>query len=95
MTDGLVAVTPIFQAGVDIVFVGVDQSALGDGLLDDRLDRHLLNIGQQVENNLTAALDQGEDGRFFLLESAATRGAPQPPPPPASPLFSTLAGWPL
>jgi len=76
-------------------YSSVWQGALGDGLLDDGLDRRLLDIGQHVKNNLSTALDQAQDRRFLLLQSAATRGAFQPAPPPEPPLFSTSAGWPL
>ncbi len=37
----LVPVAPLLQPGVDIVLVGVDQRAPGDGRLDDRFDRRL------------------------------------------------------
>src|SRR3954462_7290434 len=35
MADGLVAVAPVFQTSIDVVLVGMDQGALGDGFLDD------------------------------------------------------------
>src|SRR3954464_1987587 len=82
MADGFVSVAPVFQTSIDVVLVGMDQGALGDGLLDDGVDRRLLDIGQHVENNLPAALDHTKDRRFLLLQSAATRGAFQPAPPP-------------
>ena len=39
VADRLVLVAPGWQAGVDVVLVGVDAGTLGDGCLDDRLDR--------------------------------------------------------
>ena len=30
MTDGLVSVAPFFQAGVDVVLVGMDEGTFGD-----------------------------------------------------------------
>jgi len=92
MADGLVAVAPVFQTSIDVVLVGMDQGALGDGFLDDGLDRRLLDIGQHLEDNLPTALDQAQDRWFLLLQGAATRGAFQPTPPPEPPLFSTSAG---
>src|SRR3954464_3280501 len=58
VADRLVLVAPGWQAGVDVVLVGVDASALDDGGLDDRLDGRLLHIGQHAHHDLTAALDQ-------------------------------------
>src|SRR3954463_4461608 len=75
MADGLVSVAPVFQTSIDVVLVGMDQGALGDGLLDDGLDCRLLDIGQQVKNNLSTALHQAQDRRFLRLQSAATRSA--------------------
>src|SRR3954463_3658330 len=93
MADGLVSVAPVFQTSIDVVLVGMDQGALGDGLLDDGLDCRLLDIGQHLEDDLPTALDQAQDRWFLLLQGAAIRGAFQPTPP-APPLFSTSAGWP-
>src|SRR3954467_7230902 len=39
VADALVAVAPFVQTGVDVVLIGVDEGALGDGGLNDRLDR--------------------------------------------------------
>src|SRR3954454_6477036 len=36
----------LLDAPLDVVLVGMDQGALGDGFLDDGLDRRLLDIGQ-------------------------------------------------
>src|SRR3954452_16095817 len=44
--------SPGRQAGVDVILVDVDASALGDGGLDDRPDGLLLQIGQHVEDHL-------------------------------------------
>src|SRR3954467_3424440 len=49
MTDGLVLIAPGWQAGVDLVLVGVDAGALGDDGLDDWLDCLLLHIGQHSQ----------------------------------------------
>jgi hypothetical protein len=58
VADGLVPVAPGLQPGIDIVLVSVDESALGDCGLDDRLDGLLLDIGQHLQHHLPAALDQ-------------------------------------
>ena len=41
---------------LDLVLAGVNASPLGDGGRDDRLDRHLLHIGQHAQHHLAAAL---------------------------------------
>jgi hypothetical protein len=95
VADGLVLVAPGWQAGVDVVLVGVDASALDDGGLDDGLDRLLLHIGQHAQHHLAAALDQAEDGGLVLLQRAAARRARQSAAAAAPPLLATAAGWPL
>jgi len=53
VADGLVPVAPSLQPGIDVVLVGVDEGALRDGGLDDRLDRPLLNITTLLTINRT------------------------------------------
>src|ERR1700728_3302033 len=95
MADGLVVISPLRQAGVDIVFVGMDQRAFGNHGGDDRLDRVLLNIRQHAQDDLSAALDQAQDRRLFLLERAAAPSTLEPPPASFAPFFWTAAGFPL
>src|SRR5687768_11221062 len=77
MTDGLVAVAETRKPGVDAILVGIDVRAFGDGLLDDRMDGCLLDIGQHPDHHLTAALDHAEDRWLLLLQGAATAAALQ------------------
>jgi transposase len=86
VTHGLVAVAPLFQPGVDVVLVGVDESVPGDRGPDDRLDRLLLDIGQHPQHHLPAAPDQAEDRRLVLRQRAAARRSRQPATPSRSPL---------
>src|SRR4051794_18892946 len=95
VADRLVPIPPGCQAGVDVVLVGVDASAFGDGGLDDRLDRLLLHIGQHAHNDLSTALDQAEDGWLVLRQRAAARRSRQPTAASEPPPLATAAGWPL
>ena len=70
MADRFVTIAPVFQAGIDIVFISIDQRTRADSLCDDRLDGRLLNVGQHPEDNFAAALDQSEDRRLFLFQGA-------------------------
>src|SRR3954465_4215348 len=95
VADGLVPIAPGRQAGIDVVLVGVDAGTLGDGGLDDRLDRLLLHIGQHAHDDLTAALDQAEDGWLLLLQRAAARRSRQSATAAGPPPLATPPGWPL
>ena len=95
MTDCLVLIAPGRQAGVNVVLVGVDAGTLGDGGLDDWLDRPLLHIGQPAYDDLTPALDQAEDGWLVRLQRAAARRSRQSATASKPPLFATALGWPL
>src|SRR4051794_26783089 len=95
VADRLVLIAPGGQAGVDAVLVGVEEGTLGNCGLDDRLDRGLLHVGHHVQDHLTSALDQAEDGELVLLPRAPARPAGQPPAASKPPLLATAAGWPL
>jgi len=91
VADSFVAIAPGVQAGIDVVLIGVDQRAAADRPLDDRLDRDLLDVGQQVEHDFTTALDQSEDRRLLLLQGAAATLAFQPSPASLAAFFSRTA----
>jgi hypothetical protein len=71
MVDRLVAVAPGFQASVNIVFVGENQTAYLNDLFQDRLDRFLLHIRQHADDHLTITLDYAQDRRFFTGQGPA------------------------
>src|SRR4051794_39675940 len=95
VADRFVLIAPGGQAGVDTVLVGMDERALGNCGLDDRLDRGLLHVGHHVQDHLATALDQAEDGWLVLLQRAPARRAGQPPTASEPPLLATATGWPL
>ncbi len=80
MADRFVTIAPVFQTGIDVVFVGVDQSPRADSLRDDRRDGGLLNVGQHPEHDFAAALDQSKDRRLLFFQGAATAFTFQSPP---------------
>src|SRR3954453_9220311 len=86
MTDGLVAVAETRKPGVDAILVSIDVRAFGDGLLDDRMEGRLLDIGQHPDHHLAAALDHAEDRWLLLLQGAATAAALQS----VAPAFTSL-----
>ncbi len=95
VADRLVPVAPGRKAGVDVVLVGMNESVWCDGILDDRLDRGLLYVGQHLQYDLSTTLDQPEDRRLVLLLRAPPGHPLQPAAPSWPPLFATSAGWPL
>ncbi len=95
VADGLVPIAPSWQAGIDCIFIRVDEGARIDGGGDDRLDRSLLHVGQHAQHHLSATLDQAKDRWLVLLQRAATRRACQPAAAPEPPLLATSAGCPL
>src|SRR3954471_14673017 len=86
MTDGLVAVAETRKPDVDAILVSIGDRAFGDGLLDDRMDGRLLDIGQHSDHHLAAALDHAEDRRLLLLQGAAPAAALQS----VAPAFASL-----
>ena len=70
VADRLVAIAPGWQSGVDVILIGVNQRAQCDRIADDRLDRCLLYIGQQVQNHLSATLDHTSSGHSTKLRLA-------------------------
>src|SRR3954466_11660036 len=93
VTDRFVPVAPGGQAGVDAILVGMDESALRNRGLNDRLGRGLRDVGQQPRYPSASALDQAEDGWLVLLQRAPARRAGQPAAVSEPPLLTTAAGW--
>src|SRR3954454_24518893 len=93
--DRFVLIAPGGQAGVDAILVGMDEGALCNRGLDDRLDRRLLHVGHHVQDHRTSALDQAENGWLVLLQRAPARRAAQLATASGPPLLATAAGWPL
>jgi hypothetical protein len=88
VVDGPVGITPLGQTGIDVVLIGVDETAGLDGLLDQGLDGHLLNIFEHLNDNLTATLEYTQNRWFFLSQGATPPFAFQSSSTP----FTTLIG---
>jgi hypothetical protein len=95
VADCLVLVAPSLQTGVDAVLIGMDERPQRDSRLEDRMDRFLLNIFQQLQNDVAAALNQAEDRRLFFLQRAPARGSFEPTAPSGAAFLATAAGLPL
>src|SRR4051812_25093259 len=95
MADRLVAVAPLDQPAVDVIFIGVDQRPLGDRPLDQRADRHLLDVGQHPDYHLAAPLQHPEDRRPLLGQGPSASLPLQASPPGGPAFFLTASGWPL
>src|SRR5258708_784997 len=78
MVDGEMLITPLFQAGVDVVFVSKNGTAQLNSFGQNRLDGALLNIVEHVKNHFSITLDHAEDRRLFTGQRAAPRCAFEP-----------------
>ncbi len=70
MIDRLVLIAPFFEARVNIVLVRVHQAAGLNHLRQDRLDGHLLDVGQHPNHDFPCALQQSQDRWFFIGQGA-------------------------
>src|SRR6476646_10589597 len=84
MADRLVAVAPLLQPAVDVELIGVNQTPLGDRLLDQRADGYLLDVLQHPDHHRAAPLQHPENRRLLLGQ-----GSPATLPFPASPSGGT------
>src|SRR5215204_6126017 len=92
VADRLVAVAPLRQSVVDVIFVSHDGCPRGDCFSHDGLDGSLLDIGQHLDDDLAAALDHPEDGGLLLLQGAAPALPFQSASAPGPPFFLTASG---
>src|ERR1043165_10244057 len=72
MIDRFMLIAPGIQAGIDVVFVGIDEGARLHMVLNQWLNGLLLDVGQHFDDELAAALNHTEDGRFLRFEGAAS-----------------------
>src|SRR5215813_6203063 len=87
MVDALMVVAPRTQARINAVFIRVHPCPCINGGFDERLDRLLLHIGQQIDHDLTPTLHHAKDGWSFLLQGTSSTFTFEP----ASTTFALLA----
>src|SRR5262245_59790694 len=95
MTDRLMHIAPLFQAAIDVIFIGVDTSARRNHRFDQGLDRHVLDIFQHPNDRLTTPLDHPENRWFLCCKRASSPLALEPSASSTPPLFATASGFPL
>src|SRR3954468_12076703 len=92
VADRLVVIAPVVQTAVDVVLIGVNYTPLGDRPLDQGTDRHLLDVLQHPDHDLTAPLQHPEDRRLLLGPRAPAALPLQPAPASGSSLISDGLG---
>ena len=80
MVDRFVFITPLFQAGIDVVFIRINQRFWCDCCFNNRLNCFLFDIIEHTYHHLAAALHHTKNRRFIILSRAATAFAFQTPP---------------
>src|SRR3954467_11103056 len=83
VADRLVVVAPVVQTAVDVILIGVNHTPPGAHLLDQGADRHLLDVLQHADHDLTATLQHPEDRRLLLGQRAPATLPLQTSPAPA------------
>ncbi len=80
--------SPVGQAVINVVLIGVHPGSRGDEPLDQRTDRGLLDVFEHPDDDPTALLDHAKDRRLFARQGAAPSRSFQAPPPASPALFS-------
>ena len=80
VADRLVTKPPGRKSRVDTILVRIDQAALLDDPSNNRLDRSLLYVLEHLDEDVTGALQDAENRRLFLRQSAPARRPFQAPP---------------
>src|SRR5688572_27507375 len=91
MAHPFVIVTPCLQAAVDVVPIAIDQSTRRDRRLDQRFERHLLDVCQHPNDHVAATFDHAEDRRFLAGEGTAPSASLESPSSPRAPFVATAS----
>ena len=95
MTHRAMVKSPLRQAMVNVILIGLPPGAGGDERPPDGADRGLLDVLQQPDDPLTTPLEHPENRGFFLLQRAASPCPLQSPPSPLTAPFFYGLGRPL
>src|SRR5262249_10765612 len=78
VVDPLMVVAPGLQTGINALRVRIHTCPWNDSVFHERFDRLLLDIGQQIDHDLTTALQHPKDGRPCLLHGPSASFALEP-----------------
>src|SRR5258708_9804359 len=81
MIDSQMLITPLFQACINVVFIGKHRAAQLNSFGHDRFNGALLNIREHVKNDFSVALDHAKDRRPFHHPRTPPSGALAPSRP--------------
>src|SRR5688572_8596161 len=95
VTHAFVIVAPFFQATVDVILICIDKATQSNRGLNQRLDRHLLDVFQHPNDHVAAAFNHAEDRRFLGGEGTSPSDSLESPSSPRAPFFATSSAWPL
>jgi hypothetical protein len=74
VTDSAMNVSPLSHSVVDVVFVREHSRLRGDRGSNQRLDGCLLHVFEHSDENLARSLNDAENRRLLLLQSAPSAG---------------------
>lgn len=78
VADRPVVKTPLGQAMVNVILVGIHPAPRGDEPLDEGSDGGLLDVLQHPDHHRAAPLDHPEDRGFFVLQGSTALRAENP-----------------
>src|SRR5215212_2319466 len=90
--DGQMLIAPLFQASIDVVFIGKNGRTQLNRFCQNGLDGALLNVVEHVQNDLTVTLDHTEHWRLFPGQRTASRCAFEPSAASPSSQFGDHSG---
>src|SRR5450432_3711971 len=91
MTDRSMAVPPLGQSSIDVIFIGVHNSTYGDRGANQGSDRDLFHVLQHPNHHRPGALNHSKDRRLFLRQRPTPALPPQPSPSGRPPFFFTAS----
>jgi hypothetical protein len=75
VADALVGIAPLFKSGVDVVLVGVNQTATLDDRSDEWFNGRLLHVFEHPDEHVAGTLQDAENRWLLFVESPSPRGS--------------------